>query len=71
MKNTEIKKLIKEMIKQNNEDELRKELEFRVMSCFRDVAVPFKDKTAKPSINSIIRGLEDTIKNFKEDNQIN
>lgn len=70
MKNTEIKKIIREMIERENEDSLRKELQTRIMDNFRKVAVPFTDKAAERSLKDIISGLEDTIINFKRDNDI-
>jgi hypothetical protein len=70
MKKTELKKIIREMIEDKNEEKLRKELETRVMGAFRKVAVPFKDKTAEPHIKSIISSLENIIADFKQDHNL-
>lgn len=70
MKNLEIKKIIREMIENENEDALRKELQTRIMDSFRKVAVPFKDKSVEPRVKDIISRLENTIINFKRNNNI-
>ena len=70
MKQSELKKIIREMIEDKNEDKLRNELQTRVMSAFRKVAVPFKDKTAEPHIKSIISSIENIIADFKKDHNL-
>lgn len=70
MKENEIRGIIREMIEKKNDSELFEKLKFEVMSAFRPMAVPFTDKTQKPSFETALSSLENIIINFKKDNNL-